>query len=110
MMSFLQTAAVLAQPETFNPEKSLPLSLFDQITEIRVHHPEIVEREARRRKRRSRLTADGKLALVAADHAGRGVTKLRNDQLAMGDRYQLLARVRRFWRTQAWTAFLLLVT
>jgi hypothetical protein len=95
MMSSLQTAAVLAQPETFNPEKSLPPSLFDQITEIRVHHPEIVEREARRRKRRSRLTADGKLALVAADHAGRGVTKIRNDQLAMGDRYQLLARVRR---------------
>jgi hypothetical protein len=32
---------------------------------------------------------------VAADHPGRGVTKIRDDQLAMGDRYQLIARVRR---------------
>jgi hypothetical protein len=83
------------QRERFDPENTLATELFEEITEIRVHHPEVIEREAKRRRKRVKLTVDGKLALVAADHAGRGVTKIRDDQLAMGDRYQLIARVRR---------------
>jgi uncharacterized protein len=79
----------------FDPEGTLATELFEEITEIRVHHPEVIEREAKRRRKRAKLTVDGKLALVAADHPGRGVTKIRDDQLAMGDRYQLIARVRR---------------
>ena len=85
----------VALEPTFSVDKVLPASLFDQITEIRVQHPEIIEREARRRRTRHRLTTDGKLVLVAVDHVGRGVTQIREDQLAMADRYQLLARVRR---------------
>jgi hypothetical protein len=84
-----------AQPEPFIPEQALATKLFEEITEIRIHHPEVIEREARRRRKRAKLTVDGKLALVAADHPGRGVTKIREDRLAMGDRYQLMARVRR---------------
>ena len=83
------------QRERFDPENTLATELFEEITEIRVHHPEVIEREAKRRRKRVKLTVDGKLALVAADHPGRGVTKIRDDQLAMGDRYQLIARVRR---------------
>jgi hypothetical protein len=83
------------QQERFDPENTLATELFEEITEIRVHHPEVIEREAKRRRKRVKLTVDGKLALVAADHPGRGVTKIRGDQLAMGDRYQLIARVRR---------------
>lgn len=90
-----QTAVALAQREPFDPERSLAPELFEEITEIRVRHPEVIVREARRRRKRPRLTLDGRLALVAADHPGRGVTKIRDDQLAMGDRYQLIARVRR---------------
>lgn len=90
-----EMAVVAGQTSRFVREKVLTTERFEEITEIRIHHPEVIEREARRRKKRPRLTLDGKLALVAADHPGRGVTKIRNDQLAMGDRYELLARVRR---------------
>jgi len=95
-MANSQIAVAAAQREDgFVPEKVLTAELFDEITETRVHHRKVIEREARRRKKRAQLTLDGKLALVAADHPGRGVTKIRDDQLAMGDRYQLIARVRR---------------
>ena len=94
-MANSQMAVAAAQREGFVPEKVLTTARFDEITEIRIYHPEVIEREARRRKKRAQLTLDGKLALVAADHPGRGVTKIRDDQLAMGDRYQLIARVRR---------------
>ncbi|MGH9396703.1 MAG: Cgl0159 family (beta/alpha)8-fold protein, partial [Terriglobia bacterium] len=57
--------------------------------------PRLVEQEARRRKRRMRLTRDGKLVLVALDHPARGITAIRGDALAMGDRFELLSRARR---------------
>src|SRR2546425_835447 len=94
-MANSQMAVAAAQREGFAPEKVLTTARFDEITEIRIYHPKVIEGEARRRKKRAQLTLDGKLALVAADHPGRGVTKIRDDQLAMGDRYQLIARVRR---------------
>lgn len=94
-MTNSRMAGAAPQLERFVPEKTLPSDLFEEITEIRVHHTEVIEREARRRRKRAKLTVDGKLVLVAADHPGRGVTKIRDDQLAMGDRYQLIARVRR---------------
>ena len=81
----------------FDAETSLPMSRFEKITDLRIHHPELVEQEARRRRKRPQLTRDGKLVLVALDHAARGVTRIRDDDLAMGDRYQLLARTRRLF-------------
>ena len=75
-------------------EEFLPAQLFDEITETRIHRPQVIEREARERKKRTRLTRDGRLVLVALDHPARGVTKIRDDELAMADRHQLLARVR----------------
>lgn len=93
-MTTSRIAVAAARGDRFDPEKALPTELFEEITEIRIHHPEVIEQEARRRRKRPKLTLDGKLALVAADHPGRGVTKIRDDQLAMGDRYQLIARVR----------------
>jgi hypothetical protein len=85
----------VAEEPSFSADETLPASIFDRVTEVRIRHPEVVEREARRRVKRKRLTVDGKLVLVAVDHAGRGVTQIRSEQLAMADRYQLLARVRR---------------
>lgn len=79
----------------FEAEETLPLEFFDEITELRVRKPGIGEQEARLRKRRKQLAPDGKLVLVAVDHPARGVTQIRKDELAMGDRYQLLARTRR---------------
>ncbi len=79
----------------FVAEELLPPRLFDEITEVRVHRPQVIEREAGRRRRRKRLTGDGRLVLVALDHPARGVTKIRDDELAIGDRYELMARTRR---------------
>ncbi|MGB2886057.1 MAG: hypothetical protein WBC04_00025 [Candidatus Acidiferrales bacterium] len=85
-------------PGGFPAEEALPVKLFDEITELRVRRPNVVEQEARRRRRRRQLTHDGRLVLVAVDHPARGVTQIRKDELAMGNRYQLLARTRRVFR------------
>ncbi len=79
----------------FSVEEFFPPGLLDEITDIRVHRPRVISQEAKARKKRARLTRDGKLVLVALDHPARGVTRIRRDELAMADRHQLLARVRR---------------
>jgi Cgl0159-like len=71
--------------------------LFEKITDLRIHDPELIEQQARRRKKRPQLSRDGKLVLVALDHPARGVTRIRDDDLHMGDRYQLFARARRLF-------------
>jgi DhnA family fructose-bisphosphate aldolase class Ia len=65
------------------------------ITDVRVNDPTTVKRSADRRKRRAKLTVDGKLAILAADHPARRVTKIGDDSLMMGDRLGYLARVLR---------------
>jgi hypothetical protein len=79
----------------WDPEAYLPPSTLDEITEVRVRHPRWPVKEARLRRRRRRLAPDGRLVLVALDHPARGVTEIRGDALAMGDRHQYLARARR---------------
>jgi Cgl0159-like len=81
----------------FDAEATLATDLFEQITDLRIYHPELIEQEARRRRKRRRLSKDGKLVLVALDHPARGVTRIHDDDLAMGDRYELLARARRLF-------------
>ena len=73
----------------------LPPARLDAITDARVQRPQLVAQEAKRRRRRPKLSPDGKLILAALDHPGRGVTEIRGDPLAMGDRHQYLARARR---------------
>src|SRR5437870_2511133 len=78
-----------------NWQKTFPADLLDQLTELRIHQPEVIKTEADKRRRRKNLTRDGKLVLVAIDHPARGVTEIRGDKLAMGDRWQFLIRARR---------------
>lgn len=80
---------------SFQLEEFLDPAVLDRITELRIHRPALIEAEARRRRKRNRLTRDGKLVLVALDHPARGVTGVGDRELAMGDRYELLARARR---------------
>jgi DhnA family fructose-bisphosphate aldolase class Ia len=82
-------------PQAWDAAAYLPASVLDEITEVRLEHPRWVVKEARRRRRRRRLAPDGRLVLVALDHPARGVTEIRGDALAMGDRHQYLARARR---------------
>jgi len=65
------------------------------ITEVRVNDSRMIEKSAGRRKKRDRLTMDGKLAILASDHPARRVTKSGNDPTIMGNRHSYLGRVLR---------------
>lgn len=81
--------------KSFAVEEFFPRSLFDGITEIRVERPQAIITEARLRKRRERLTRNGRLVILAADHPGRGVTNSGTDPMGMADRYDFLGRILR---------------
>ncbi len=91
----MTSQASSAKSYVFQPADYLPKKLFEAITEIRVQQPELILEEARRRRRRARLTLDGRLMILATDHPGRRVTALEGNPLAMGDRHSYLARALR---------------
>ena len=79
----------------FQAREFLPPSLLAQITQTRIGNPDCSLQAAHARKRRARLTIDGKLSILAADHPARRVTTVGDDSLAMADRHDYLARVAR---------------
>ena len=95
----MSTATYSLGTYCFRQEDFLPLKLFEAITEVRVNNPETALEEASCRRRRSRLTLDGKLVVLATDHPGRRVTNLPGDPLGMGDRHSYLARALRVLTT-----------
>src|SRR5258708_14075445 len=94
-MTHGEGTAQAAAPVNVQEGNTVPVRIFDEIPELRVHRSNVAEQEAKRRKRRTHIAPDGRLVLVAVDHPARGVTQIRKEELAMGDRYQLLARTRR---------------
>ena len=77
----------------FRDREFLPDAALTKITEVRVTDPGCSARTAMARKRRSNLTLDGKLNILAADHPARRVTKVGNDPVRMADRHGYLARI-----------------
>ena len=73
-------------------QQFFPTDLFYRITDLRVDSPDLVLDEARRRRRRERITRNGKLLILAIDHPGRRVTPCRDNPLRMGNRHEYLAR------------------
>jgi DhnA family fructose-bisphosphate aldolase class Ia len=73
----------------------LPASFLSRVTELRVTDPERALRVARERKRRDRLTANGRLNILASDHPARRVTRVGDDPLRMADRHEYMARTLR---------------
>jgi DhnA family fructose-bisphosphate aldolase class Ia len=71
----------------------LPAAALAKITAVRLADPECPVRVARTRKRRSTLTPDGRLNILAADHPARRVTSVADDPLKMADRHGYLARI-----------------
>lgn len=69
--------------------------LKDKITEIRVNRPNLVQAEAMARRKRSSITKDGKLTILACDHPARRVTGVGDNSFAMANRLQYLGRVLR---------------
>ena len=79
----------------FSAAEFLPLKIREMLCSLRVCDPDRALRTAKSRKRRARLTVDGKLSIVAADHPARRVTKVGDDPLGAADRHDYLARVLR---------------
>ncbi len=95
----MATSAYKIGNYSFSPGEFLPQKLFEAITDVRVDRPETILEEARRRRKRRKLTLDGKLVILATDHPGRRVTGLGGDPLIMGDRHSYLARALRVLST-----------
>src|SRR6187401_1100829 len=79
--------------QTFLEREFLPASVLEKISEMRITDPECSSRAALARKRRAKLTVDGKLNILAADHPARRVTKVGDDPIKMADRGGYLARI-----------------
>jgi DhnA family fructose-bisphosphate aldolase class Ia len=84
----------------FLEQEFLPAAVLRKITEIRLTDPERSLRTAQTRKRRSTLTPDGRLNILAADHPARRVTKVGDDPLRMADRHSYLARIVRVLQSE----------
>jgi DhnA family fructose-bisphosphate aldolase class Ia len=79
----------------FNDSKFLPEEIYRRITDIRIGKPGLPMKLAKTRVKRLRISKDGKLTLLAADHTARMVTTIRNEKLRMGNRKELLSRILR---------------
>jgi DhnA family fructose-bisphosphate aldolase class Ia len=79
----------------FDPCQILSGRAIAQITDARVDDPGLPLRLARHRRRRAKLTTNGKLNILAADHPARRVTSAPGDPLGMANRGEFLARILR---------------
>ncbi len=66
---------------------------FRALLEMRARNPERIAEAACARRRRPLLGPDGRLFILAADHAARAILKVGSDALALADRRVLLERV-----------------
>lgn len=82
-------------PSPFDPLQFFPRGLYDRLVDSRVEAPGLPARVALTRKRRRKLTTDGRLTLLAVDHPARMVTAIRDDPLRMARRHELLSRTLR---------------
>jgi hypothetical protein len=68
---------------------------IQQLVATRIHRPDaIAEAAATRRHPRTLLGEHGKLMIIAADHPARGALRAGGDAFAMGNRVDLLDRIR----------------
>lgn len=67
---------------------------YEEITEVRVQHPERIRELARTRARRTVADTDGRMLIVAADHPARGALASGGRADAMASRTDLLDRLR----------------
>jgi len=77
----------------FRANDFLSDALLARLTEIRVSDPQSALRAAAARERRTKLTLDGKLNILAADHPARRVTSVGGNPVGMADRHDYLARI-----------------
>jgi DhnA family fructose-bisphosphate aldolase class Ia len=66
---------------------------FDAVRMTRARDPNAIAAALAARVRRPLLRGDNRLFIIAADHPARGALGVRHDDMAMADRYELLARL-----------------
>lgn len=66
---------------------------LERLRDLRAHDPGAVEEAAGRRRRRPLVAEDGRVMLIAADHAARNAFGVRGDPMVIGDRERLLERL-----------------
>ena len=66
---------------------------FEAVRNARASDPGAIARALAERKRRPLLVGDKRLFILAADHPARGSLGVREDGMAMADRYDLLERL-----------------
>ena len=67
---------------------------YAEITELRAHDPQAIERAWAHRATRPTVRGDGRLMIVAADHPARGALAVGDRSTAMTSRTDLLDRLR----------------
>ncbi|MET0622863.1 MAG: deoxyribose-phosphate aldolase [Pyrinomonadaceae bacterium] len=85
---------------SFDAKKFLPVSILEQVTELRVSDPELSMRVARERRRRESVAPKGRLNILASDHPARRVTRVGDDPFRMADRREYLARTLRVLQSE----------
>ena len=91
-------AEPLSQTDTRIPrgaESGAPVgeSQFEALRRARAEDPQQIRAAFAARRRRPLIQDDGRLFIVAADHPARGALGVRDDSMAMADRYDLLERL-----------------
>ncbi len=81
-------------PYRFKTRRFLPEKIFYMITDYRLNRYGIIREEMKNRQRRERPWGEN-LIIIAADHPARRVTRVGENDLAMGDRQQYLGRILR---------------
>ncbi|MBX9471692.1 Cgl0159 family (beta/alpha)8-fold protein [Microcella sp.] len=67
--------------------------VFEAVRHARAFDPDAIRRALLERTRRPLLVGDNRLFILAADHPARGSLGVREDEMAMADRYNLLGRL-----------------
>jgi hypothetical protein len=68
---------------------------IEQLVEARMHRPDAIATAAAARRRPASITGEhGKLMIIAADHPARGALRAGDEPFAMGNRIDLLDRIR----------------
>lgn len=80
---------------SFSSKTFFPDSLLHAVIDARVERPTLALDAAEARKRRTSLTLDGRLNIIAADHPARYVSNVGSNILGMADRRDYLARILR---------------
>lgn len=79
--------------KTLRHQEVLFSRLFEELTQLRIDDPERARKVAEKRKRRRKITEDGRLNILAADYPARRILKAAGEPMAMADREDFIMRI-----------------